>query len=71
MSVLRGATNAQREALHSLTESRESADAWVDDQRRRFDRECLDPLLVDGRRFQEALMGTAREIIAAERMLAE
>jgi hypothetical protein len=71
MSGLREALGRQREAMRSLAESQANAGAWVDDQRQSLDRSCLEPLSADGRRLYDALRRASREIIAAERMVAE
>jgi hypothetical protein len=71
MSAMREALSRQREALRGLAESRSRAGAWVDDQRHRLDKECLDPLTADGRQLQEALQQASQEILAAERLVAE
>jgi L-serine deaminase len=70
MSEMREALNLQREALRALRESESRAAAWVDDQRHRLDKECLEPLAADGRRLQDAFQRASQEILAAERMVA-
>jgi len=71
MSELREALSRQREALAALRRSRADATAWVDDQRRSLDRECLDPLEHDGRRLHEAMKKASEAILAAQGMVAE
>jgi hypothetical protein len=70
MSEMREALNLQREGLRALRESESRAGAWVDDQRHRVDKECLQPLTADGQRLHDALQRASQEILAAERMVA-
>jgi hypothetical protein len=70
MSEMREALNLQREGLRALRESESRAVAWVDDQRHRVDKECLQPLTADGQRLHGALQRASQEILAAERMVA-
>lgn len=66
---LRSAIAQQQQALSELERARAGSAAWDDDQRRGLDRDCLDPLSVEGKRLVEALRKAAHEIAAAQGMV--
>lgn len=71
MAVFRDAINLQRRSLGELERARNESSAWADEQRLRLDRKCLDPLQADGRRLVDVLSKAARDLLDAERMLAQ
>jgi hypothetical protein len=63
---MRDAIAQQQRALGDLERSRADSTAWSDDQRNSLDRNCLEPVMVDGRRLLDAFRKAGHEFAAAE-----